>query len=98
MPPLSASFNVIDTMTREEVAILSAKISEEMLMRENFLYHSRDVAVRCWYAKSIDNGYTWPKILPSMAAISQTGDHSDYRQNQAQERLANGHEDSGWWS
>ncbi|MCZ8486036.1 amidohydrolase family protein [Vibrio lentus] len=31
---------------------------------------------------------------PSMAAISQTSGHSDYRQNQAQERLANGHEDS----
>ncbi|UPR33832.1 amidohydrolase family protein [Vibrio cyclitrophicus] len=91
---LSASFNVIDTMTREEVAIRSAKISEEMLMRG--FTTIRDVAGNTLgLKKSIDNGYaTGPRILPSMAAISQTSGHSDYRQNQAQERLANGHEDS----
>ncbi|WP_061018908.1 metal-dependent hydrolase family protein [Vibrio splendidus] len=91
---LSASFNVIDTMTREEVAIRSAKISEEMLMRG--FTTIRDVAGNTLGLKnSIDNGYaTGPRILPSMAAISQTCGHSDYRQNQAQERLANGHEDS----
>ncbi|WP_114633180.1 metal-dependent hydrolase family protein [Vibrio splendidus] len=91
---LSASFNVIDTMTREEVAIRSAKISEEMLMRG--FTTIRDVAGNTLgLKKSIDNGYaTGPRILPSMAAISQTCGHSDYRQNQAQERLANGHEDS----
>lgn len=91
---LSAPFNVIDTMTREEVAIRSAKISEEMLMRG--FATIRDVAGNTLgLKKSIDNGYaTGPRILPSMAAISQTSGHSDYRQNQAQERLANGHEDS----
>ncbi|ANP77043.1 amidohydrolase [Vibrio crassostreae 9CS106] len=91
---LSAPFNVIDTMTREEVAIRSAKISEEMLMRG--FTTIRDVAGNTLGLKnSIDNGYaTGPRILPSMAAISQTCGHSDYRQNQAQERLANGHEDS----
>ncbi|MEZ8157536.1 amidohydrolase family protein [Vibrio splendidus] len=91
---LSASFNVIDTMTREEVAIRSAKISEEMLMRG--FTTIRDVAGNTLGLKnSIDKGYaTGPRILPSMAAISQTCGHSDYRQNQAQERLANGHEDS----
>ncbi|MEZ8511929.1 amidohydrolase family protein [Vibrio splendidus] len=91
---LSAPFNVIDTMTREEVAILSAKISEEMLMRG--FTTIRDVAGNTLGLKnSIDKGYaTGPRILPSMAAISQTCGHSDYRQNQAQERLANGHEDS----
>ncbi|CAK2112751.1 Amidohydrolase [Vibrio crassostreae] len=91
---LSAPFNVIDTMTREEVAIRSAKISEEMLMRG--FTTIRDVAGNTLgLKKSIDNGYaTGPRILPSMAAISQTSGHSDYRQNQAQERLANGHEDS----
>lgn len=91
---LSAPFNVIDTMTREEVAIRSAKISEEMLMRG--FTTIRDVAGNTLgLKKCIDNGYaTGPRILPSMAAISQTSGHSDYRQNQAQERLANGHEDS----
>ncbi|MEG3693111.1 amidohydrolase family protein [Vibrio coralliirubri] len=91
---LSAPFNVIDTMTREEVAIRSAKISEEMLMRG--FTTIRDVAGNTLGLKnSIDKGYaTGPRILPSMAAISQTCGHSDYRQNQAQERLANGHEDS----
>ena len=91
---LSAPFNVIDTMTREEVAIRSAKISEEMLMRG--FTTIRDVAGNTLgLKKSIDNGYaTGPRILPSMAAISQTCGHSDYRQNQAQERLTNGHEDS----
>ncbi|WP_059021020.1 metal-dependent hydrolase family protein [Vibrio coralliirubri] len=91
---LSAPFNMIDTMTREEVAIRSAKISEEMLMRG--FTTIRDVAGNTLGLKnSIDNGYaTGPRILPSMAAISQTCGHSDYRQNQAQERLANGHEDS----
>ncbi|MEZ8296240.1 amidohydrolase family protein [Vibrio splendidus] len=91
---LSAPFNVIDTMTREEVAIRSAKISEEMLMRG--FTTIRDVAGNTLGLKNgIDKGYaTGPRILPSMAAISQTCGHSDYRQNQAQERLANGHEDS----
>lgn len=91
---LSAPFNVIDTMTCEEVAIRSAKISEEMLMRG--FTTIRDVAGNTLGLKnSIDKGYaTGPRILPSMAAISQTCGHSDYRQNQAQERLANGHEDS----
>ncbi|MCW4443306.1 amidohydrolase family protein [Vibrio splendidus] len=91
---LSAPFNVIDTMTREEMAIRSAKISEEMLMRG--FTTIRDVAGNTLGLKnSIDKGYaTGPRILPSMAAISQTCGHSDYRQNQAQERLANGHEDS----
>ncbi|CDT70201.1 conserved hypothetical protein [Vibrio coralliirubri] len=91
---LSAPFNVIDTMTREEVAIRSAKISQEMLMRG--FTTIRDVAGNTLGLKnSIDKGYaTGPRILPSMAAISQTCGHSDYRQNQAQERLANGHEDS----
>ncbi|WP_045463002.1 metal-dependent hydrolase family protein [Vibrio hyugaensis] len=91
---LSAPFNEIDTMTREEVAIRSAKISEEMLMRG--FTTIRDVAGNTLGLKnSIDKGYAkGPRILPSMAAISQTSGHADYRQNQAQERLANGHEDS----
>ncbi|ASI91897.1 metal-dependent hydrolase family protein [Vibrio mediterranei] len=90
---LSAPFNVIDTMTREEVAIRSAKISEEMLMRG--FTTIRDVAGNTLGLKtSIDNGYALgPRILPSMAAISQTSGHSDYRQNRAQERKGD-HEDS----
>ncbi|MDR8525480.1 metal-dependent hydrolase family protein [Shewanella fidelis] len=90
---LSAPFNVIDTMTREEVAIRSARISEEMLMRG--FTTIRDVAGNTLGLKnSIDNGYAkGPRILPSMAAVSQTSGHSDYRQNQAQERIGQ-HEDS----
>ncbi|ABV89182.1 metal-dependent hydrolase family protein [Shewanella pealeana] len=90
---LSAPFNVIDTMTREEVAIRSARISEEMLMRG--FTTVRDVAGNTLgLKKSIDNGYAkGPRILPSMAAVSQTSGHSDYRQNQAQERIGQ-HEDS----
>ncbi|GIU33392.1 amidohydrolase family protein [Shewanella schlegeliana] len=90
---LSAPFNVIDTMTREEVAIRSARISEEMLMRG--FTTIRDVAGNTLgLKKSIDNGYAkGPRILPSMAAVSQTSGHSDYRQNQAQERIGL-HEDS----
>lgn len=90
---LSAPFNVIDTMTREEVAIRSARISEEMLMRG--FTTIRDVAGNTLgLKKSIDNGYAkGPRILPSMAAVSQTSGHSDYRQNQAQERIGQ-HEDS----
>ena len=91
---LSAGFNELDGMTREEIAILSARISEEMLMRG--FTTIRDVAGNTLGLKnSIDKGYAkGPRILPCMAAISQTCGHSDYRQNQAQERLANGHEDS----
>ncbi|MCG9729570.1 amidohydrolase family protein [Shewanella sp. Isolate13] len=90
---LSAPFNVIDTMTREEVAIRSARISEEMLMRG--FTTIRDVAGNTLGLKnSIDKGYAkGPRILPSMAAVSQTSGHSDYRQNQAQERIGQ-HEDS----
>ncbi|ABZ74973.1 amidohydrolase [Shewanella halifaxensis HAW-EB4] len=90
---LSAPFNVIDTMTREEVAIRSARISEEMLMRG--FTTIRDVAGNTLGLKnSIDKGYAkGPRILPSMAAVSQTSGHSDYRQNQAQERIGK-HEDS----
>ncbi|USD44025.1 amidohydrolase family protein [Vibrio sp. SCSIO 43135] len=91
---MSAGFNELDAMTREEIAIRSARISEQMLMRG--FTTIRDVAGNTLGLKnSIDKGYaTGPRILPSMAAISQTSGHSDYRQNRAQERLANGHEDS----
>ncbi|KGR36784.1 prolidase [Vibrio campbellii] len=91
---LSAGFNELDGMTREEIAIRSARISEEMLMRG--FTTIRDVAGNTLGLKnSIDKGYAkGPRILPCMAAISQTCGHSDYRQNQAQERLKNGHEDS----
>lgn len=91
---LSAGFNELDGMTREEIAIRSARISEEMLMRG--FTTIRDVAGNTLGLKnSIDKGYAkGPRILPCMAAISQTCGHSDYRQNLAQERLANGHEDS----
>ncbi len=91
---LSAGFNELDGMTREEIAIRSARISEEMLMRG--FTTIRDVAGNTLGLKnSIDKGYAkGPRILPCMAAISQTCGHSDYRQNQAQERLASGHEDS----
>ncbi|HDM8166308.1 TPA: amidohydrolase family protein [Vibrio harveyi] len=91
---LSAGFNELDGMTREEIAIRSARISEEMLMRG--FTTIRDVAGNTLGLKnSIDKGYAkGPRILPCMAAISQTCGHSDYRQNQAQERLACGHEDS----
>ena len=90
---LSAPFNIIDTMTREEVAIRSAKISEEMLMRG--FTAIRDVAGNTLGLKnSIDKGYAkGPRIFPSMAGISQTCGHADYRQNQAQERIGY-HEDS----
>ena len=91
---LSAGFNELDGMTREEIAIRSARISEEMLMRG--FTTIRDVAGNTLGLKnSIDKGYAkGPRILPCMAAISQTCGHSDYRQNHAQERLTNGHEDS----
>ncbi|QIA64940.1 amidohydrolase family protein [Vibrio astriarenae] len=91
---LSESFGVLDAMTREEMAIRSAKISQEMLMRG--FTSCRDVGGNTLGLKNaIDSGYaTGPRIFPSQAAISQTSGHSDYRQNQAQQRLANGHEDS----
>lgn len=91
---LSESFNQLDTMTREEIAIRSAKIAEQMLMRG--FTTCRDVGGNTLGLKNaIDTGYAvGPRILPSQAAISQTCGHSDYRQNQAQERLNSGHEDS----
>ncbi len=91
---LSAGFGEMDAMPREELAIRSAKISQEMLMRG--FTTCRDVGGNTLGLKNaIDSGYaTGPRILPSQAAISQTCGHSDYRQNQAQERLSNGHEDS----
>ncbi len=64
-----APFNVIDTMTREEVAIRSTKISEEMLMRgfEAIRVAEHTLGLK----KSIDNGYaTGPRILPSMAYLT----------------------------
>lgn len=83
---LSASFNVMDTMNREEIAIRSAKVAEGMLMRG--FTTVRDVGGNSIALKhAIDDGYaTGPRILPSQAAISQTCGHSDYRQNIAQER------------
>ncbi|MGF1691061.1 amidohydrolase family protein [Photobacterium kagoshimensis] len=90
---MSAPFHELDKMTREEVAIRSAKVAEEMLMRG--FTTVRDVAGNTLGLKnSIDQGYaTGPRILPSQAAISQTCGHSDYRQNQAQQRVGT-HEDS----
>lgn len=90
---MSAPFHELDKMTREEVAIRSAKVAEEMLMRG--FTTVRDVAGNTLGLKnSIDQGYaTGPRILPSQAAISQTCGHSDYRQNQAQQRVGV-HEDS----
>ncbi|MGF1724393.1 amidohydrolase family protein [Photobacterium nomapromontoriensis] len=90
---MSAPFHELDKMTREEVAIRSAKVAEEMLMRG--FTTVRDVAGNTLGLKnSIDKGYaTGPRILPSQAAISQTCGHSDYRQNQAQQRVGV-HEDS----
>ncbi|MBP3141519.1 amidohydrolase family protein [Aliivibrio fischeri] len=90
---MSAPFHELDKMTREEVAIRSAKVAEGMLMRG--FTTVRDVAGNTLGLKNcIDNGYaTGPRILPSQAAISQTCGHSDYRQNQAQERTGI-HEDS----
>ncbi|WP_122035404.1 amidohydrolase family protein [Aliivibrio sp. EL58] len=90
---MSAPFHELDKMTREEVAIRSAKVAEGMLMRG--FTTVRDVAGNTLGLKNcIDNGYaTGPRILPSQAAISQTCGHSDYRQNQAQERTGS-HEDS----
>lgn len=90
---MSAPFHELDKMTREEVAIRAAKVAEGMLMRG--FTTVRDVAGNTLGLKNcIDNGYaTGPRILPSQAAISQTCGHSDYRQNQAQERTGS-HEDS----
>ncbi|MUL10046.1 metal-dependent hydrolase family protein [Aliivibrio fischeri] len=90
---MSAPFHELDKMTREEVAIRSAKVAEGMLMRG--FTTVRDVAGNTLGLKNcIDNCYaTGPRILPSQAAISQTCGHSDYRQNQAQERTGS-HEDS----
>ncbi|MUK78420.1 amidohydrolase family protein [Aliivibrio fischeri] len=90
---MSAPFHELDKMTREEVAIRSAKVAEGMLMRG--FTTVRDVAGNTLGLKNcIDNGYaTGPRILPSQAAISQTCGHSDYRQNQAQGRTGS-HEDS----
>ncbi|MDD9156637.1 amidohydrolase family protein [Aliivibrio sp. S4TY2] len=90
---MSAPFHELDKMTREEVAIRSAKVAEGMLMRG--FTTVRDVAGNTLGLKNcIDNGYaTGPRIFPSQAAISQTCGHSDYRQNQAQERTGS-HEDS----
>ncbi|GAM56553.1 aminopeptidase ypdF [Vibrio ishigakensis] len=91
---LSAGFSELDAMTTNEMAIRSARISEEMLMRG--FTSCRDVGGNTLGLKNaIDTGYAnGPRIFPSQAAISQTSGHSDYRQNQAQQRLANGHEDS----
>ncbi|MGR5150640.1 amidohydrolase family protein [Photobacterium swingsii] len=90
---MSAPFHELDKMTREEIAIRSAKIAEGMLMRG--FTTVRDVAGNTLGLKnSIDQGYaTGPRILPSQAAISQTCGHSDYRQSQAQQRIG-AHEDS----
>ena len=90
---MSAPFHVLDSMTREEIAVRSAKVAEGMLMRG--FTTVRDVAGNTIGLKnSIDSGYaTGPRILPSQAAISQTSGHSDYRQNRGQERVGQ-HEDS----
>lgn len=89
---LSDTFGNIDKMTYDEIAIRSAKIAEEMLLRG--FTTVRDVgSSTVGLKKCIDEGYaTGPRIFPSNAAISQTCGHSDYRQNRAQRRTILGEE------
>ena len=89
---MSHTFGNIDKMTNDEIAIRSAKIAEEMLLRG--FTTVRDVgSPTVGLKKCIDEGYTTgPRIFPSNAAISQTCGHSDYRQNRAQGRTILGEE------
>lgn len=89
---LSHSFENVDKMTYDEIAIRSAKIAEEMLLRG--FTTVRDVgSPTVGLKKCIDEGYaTGPRIFPSNSAISQTCGHSDYRQNRAQGRTILGEE------
>lgn len=94
---LSDSFDQIDLMTPEEVAIRSTVIAKEML--ERGFTSVRDVGSNCYGLKqSIDNGFVpGPRIYPSYAGISQTCGHADYRQNRTQRSNFNrGIEDSSF--
>ncbi|MGF1682193.1 amidohydrolase family protein [Photobacterium minamisatsumaniensis] len=94
---LSDTFDAIDLMTEEEVAIRSTVIAKGML--ERGFTTVRDVGSNCYGLKqSIDNGFiAGPRIYPSYAGISQTCGHADYRQNRAQRSNFNrGIEDSSF--
>ena len=82
----------VDKMTTDEIAIRSAKITQEMLLRG--FTTVRDVGgLTVGLKKSIEEGYaTGPRIFPSNAVISQTCGHSDFRQNRAQGRTIIGEE------
>ncbi|WP_064609551.1 metal-dependent hydrolase family protein [Photobacterium sp. J15] len=81
---LSDTFNAIDNMTAEEVAVRSTVIAREML--ERGFTTVRDVGSNCYGLKqSIDSNFVpGPRIYPSYAGISQTCGHADYRQNRTQ--------------
>lgn len=80
----SDTFQAMDNMTAEEVAVRSTVIARQML--ERGFTTVRDVGSNCYGLKqSIDNNFVpGPRIYPSYGAISQTCGHADYRQNRTQ--------------
>ncbi|MBY6223171.1 metal-dependent hydrolase family protein [Ferrimonas balearica] len=80
----SDTFQALDRMTAEEVAVRSTVIAREMI--ERGFTTVRDVGSNCYGLKqSIDAGFVpGPRIYPSYGALSQTCGHADYRQNRAQ--------------
>ncbi|USD39605.1 amidohydrolase family protein [Ferrimonas sp. SCSIO 43195] len=93
----SDSFDAMDRMTAEELAVRSTVIARQML--ERGFTTVRDVGSNCYGLKqSIDNGYVpGPRIYASYGAISQTCGHADYRQNRAQRSdFSQGIEDSSF--
>lgn len=80
----SDTFNAMDNMTAEEVAVRSTVIARQML--ERGFTTVRDVGSNCYGLKqSIDSNFVpGPRIYPSYGAISQTCGHADYRQSRTQ--------------
>ncbi|MGR5145182.1 amidohydrolase family protein [Photobacterium alginatilyticum] len=80
----SDTFQAMDNMTAEEVAVRSTVVARQML--ERGFTTVRDVGSNCYGLKqSIDNNFVpGPRIYPSYGAISQTCGHADYRQNRTQ--------------
>ncbi|SDJ28466.1 Imidazolonepropionase [Ferrimonas sediminum] len=93
----SDTFDAMDAMTSEQLAVRSTVIARQML--ERGFTTVRDVGSNCYGLKqSIDDGFVaGPRIYPSYGAISQTCGHADYRQNRAQRsNFARGVEDSSF--
>ncbi|MCW1890076.1 hypothetical protein OK016_15265 [Vibrio chagasii] len=87
---------MIDTMTREEVAIRSAKISEEMLMRGFTTIRDVTTGNTLGLKKSIDNGgyATGPRNSPFNGGNFKPAVTQITAKTKLKRRLANGHEDS----